>query len=307
MIFIPFLLSAKIKPEKYNQLKLYEDTLQELSDSITLGTIHVVRQQSCFEFIKILVKALKIEDSYDYPFDSLKRIAIIKAPDKKFRMFNWGLQLFDGTYRYYGAVQLNNSKKLTVFPLFDYSYKILNIDTLTNYDKWYGCLYYNILQKGKYYYLFGWDGNNLRSNKKIIDVLWFNKNKEPMFGSPKFIFKEGDQVTKTLNRFIIEYKKFSAVTLNYDIDLKLISYDHLVPPNETSKDFLFTYIPDGSYEGFVFQKKKWVHVDQVFNSTMEKPVFPKPLDFDEQNSEFQKNKKQIEDSREKRKKKSIKP
>jgi hypothetical protein len=270
--------AGSISPENLELLKSYEDTLAILQDSIILGSEHVVRQQACYDFIKILVKALKVEHSFDYPFKSLNRIAIIKPQDNKFRMFNWSLRLYNDSYRYYGAIQMNTSKGVKAYPLFDYNYRIKNKDTITNHEKWPGALYYNMIQRGKYYYLFGWDGNNLRSNIKLIEPLHFNKKGEPVFGAPKFVVSDGNK-KKVYNRFIIEYKEDAAVTLNYDKDLKIIVYDHLVPASNTSKDYKFTYIPDGSYEGFKYKKKQWNHISQVFTSTMKQPIFPKPVDF----------------------------
>ncbi len=271
--------SAKgISPENLELLKSYEDTLSVLQDSIILGSEHVVRQQACYDFIRVLVRALKVEHSFEYPFSTLNRIAIIKPKDNKFRMFNWSLKLYNQSYRYYGAIQMNSGKEVKAYPLFDYNYRIKNKDTITNHDKWPGALYYSMLERQGYYYLFGWDGNNLRSNIKLIDVLHFNKKGEPVFGAPKFVIKD-DKKKKVFNRYIIEYKEEAAVTLNYDKDLKLIVFDHLVPQSATSKDFKFTYIPDGSYEGFKYKKKQWHYVSQVFTSTMKAPVFPKPVDF----------------------------
>jgi hypothetical protein len=267
-----------ISPENLELLKSYEDTLSVLQDSIILGSEHVVRQQACYDFIKVLVRALKVEHSFEYPFAALKRIAIIKPKDNKFRMFNWSLKLYNQSYRYYGAIQMNSKKGVKAYPLFDYNYRIKNKDTITNHEKWPGALYYNMLERKGYYYLFGWDGNNLRSNIKLIDVLHFNKKGEPVFGAPKFVVTQ-DKKKKVYNRYIIEYKEEAAVTLNYDKDLKMIVFDHLVPQSPTSKEFKFTYIPDGSYEGFKFKKKQWHYISQVFTSTMKAPVFPKPVDF----------------------------
>lgn len=278
-------ISGGITPENYELLKSYEDTLALLQDSIILGSEHVVRQQACYDFIRTLVRALKVEHSFEYPFKSLNRIAIIKPQDNKFRIFNWCLRMYNESYRYYGAIQMNSPKGVKAYPLFDYNYRIKNKDTITSHEKWPGALYYNLVQRGKYYYLFGWDGNNLRSNIKLIEVLHFDKKGQPVFGAPKFVVTDGNK-KKVYNRFIIEYKEEAAVTLNYDKDLKLIVFDHLVPSSSTSKDYKFTYIPDGSYEGFRYKRKQWQYVSQVFTSTMKQPIFPKPVDFNKEQEQL---------------------
>jgi hypothetical protein len=138
------------------------------------------------------VRSLKTEGSFNYPFDSLTRISILYPADRSFRIFNWQLPLTSGTQRYFGTIQMNTKKGLQLFPLYDYSDRIKNPeDTVTNNEHWYGALYYKIMQvksRGKnYYMLFGWDGNNMTSNKKVLEVLSFNKEHEVVFGGIFFI------------------------------------------------------------------------------------------------------------------------
>lgn len=276
--------TAQSKDTKLDQLRSYEDSLRVLSDTILDGREQGIRQEACYEFIRMLVRALKVDDSFNYPFDSLTRISILYPEDKSFRIFNWQLPFTSGKQRYYGAIQLNNKKQLKIFPLFDYSDYIKDpLDTLTNNERWYGALYYKIIQvksKGKnYYMLFGWDGNTIRSNKKLLEVLWFTKDREPMFGEE--IFNFGNESNRNhIKRFIIEFKEDAQVSINYDEDLKMILFDHLIPQDPSTKDLPFTYVPDGSYEAFQWEKGKWNYVDNVFTSTMKEPVFPKPVEFD---------------------------
>ena len=275
---------AQAETAQRSGMNLYEDSLRTLSDTILDGGEQGVRQEACYKFIKILVRALKTEDSFDYPFDSLTRVSILYPDDKSFRIFNWQLLLSSGERRYFGTIQINDKKQLKLFPLYDYSDYMKNpADTVTNNERWFGALYYRILQKkasGKnYYFLLGWDGNNMRSNKKLIEVLSFDKNKQPVFGANVFDFgKEADR--NNIKRFIIEYKKDAQVSLNYDEELSMIVFDHLVPRDPSTTGMYFTYVPDGSYEAFQWKHGKWNYISNLFTSTMKEPVFPKPVDFD---------------------------
>lgn len=285
---LPLFSSAKITPENLVKLSRYEDSLKVFGDSIVNGSQQVIRQESCYDFIKTLVRALKVDGSFEYPFDSLRTIGIQYAPDRSFRIFNWNLFYVNGTYRYYGAIQ-KNSSKLEIFPLYDYSdyFKTNPADTVTSNERWYGALYYKIIKQGKHYFLFGWDGNNLRSNKKLIDVLSFDKKGAPVFGAP--VFNIGTiEKPKLVCRFIIEYKKTAQVSINYDEDLKMIIYDHLIPLDPKAEGMYFLYVPDGSYEGFQYKKRKWQHVSSVWNSTQSKPPFPVPLDFNKEKDNYKK-------------------
>ena len=273
-----------ITAENLERLNRFQDTLKVLSDSTLDSRDEVVRQNSCYAFIKTLVRSLKTEGSFNFSFDSLQRISILNAGDRSFRIFSWLLPYDDTTYRFYGAIQMNSTGKLQLFPFFDYSpYMNKPSDTITNNQKWFGALYYRMAEvknsaNKTYYMLFGWNGNNSRSNKKVVEVLTFNGKKEPVFGAPVFDFGKYDERNK-MRRFIIEYKETAQVGLNYDDELQIIAYDHLQPETPDKKDDPSSYVPDGSYEGFKWENGKWRHVDNVFTSTQKEPPFPDPVDF----------------------------
>lgn len=272
------------------QFRKHEEELAALSDKIVNDSIENERAKACFDFIPKLVEALKLKNSFDYPFDSLKTISIQYPKDRSFRIFTWQLHRDNGAYRFYGAIQMN-SKELELFPLFDYSDSLFNpVNEVLTPDTWLGCLYYNIyevkVKRKKYYTLFGWDGNDLWSTKKVMDILHFEDGK-PVFGAPIIEFTDegeddaegDDKETYTQNRFIIEYRADVAAMLNYVEQEKMIIYDHLISPDEKTEDLSFTYVPDGTYEGFKFEDGKWQHVDKVFHyaiNEFDNPPVPFP-------------------------------
>lgn len=267
------------------QFKSKEDSLKKLSITMINGENEGIRQDACNQFIPILVRALKISGSFYYPFDSLQHISIQYPPDSSFRIFTWGLERSLGLYRHYGAIQMRTTdNSLKLFPLFDHSdYSRNAADTIASNNAWVGCIYYKIVERSfggkKFYTLFGFDGNTRLSNKKWIEVLTF-PNGRPLFGAPVFSFMEDPRPRPVLNRFFIEYKKDASARLNYDEELHMILYDHLVSEtNEPGKRY--TYIPDGDYEGFVWKNGQWVHVDKVFTQQLNDGEFPvpEPLDF----------------------------
>ncbi|GEP88644.1 hypothetical protein SAMN05660909_01114 [Chitinophaga terrae (ex Kim and Jung 2007)] len=253
------------------QLRKMQDSLQYLSQEIFSGKGNDGRLQATDDFIPLLVRALKVKHSFRFPFDSLKTVSILYPQDSAFRIFTWALEKENGFYRHYGAIQMKTPDgQLKLFPLFDASDFMTNTDTVTDNKSWYGCLYYNIIHKRyfnqDYYTLFGWDANNPRSQKKIAEMLTF-KNGAPVFGGPFFSFVEDSVRKPTQNRFIIEYKKESTATLNYNKELNMIVYDHLISEtNEPMKKF--TYVSDMDYEGYKWQAGKWVHVNKIFNDAI---------------------------------------
>ncbi len=269
--------SNKIDSIDLKKLMDYEDTISRLGDSIVQSNDWRIREEASAHIIPMVVKALKIKNSFEYKFDSLKTFSILNSEDQKFRIFTWQLTMKDFTYRYYGAIQMN-TEELKLYPLIDMSLFIKDIeDTILDNNNWPGEIYYNIVQKKykseNYYLLFGWDGNDKFSNKKMMDVLWFDEMGKPKFGMPVFYFSE-DAKPKT--RVIIEYKEDASTTFNFDETMGMIVFDYLVPENPLSEGIFMTYIPDGTYQGFKFEKGKWILVRNVSGENLDKAPYNPP-------------------------------
>ncbi len=265
--FLPALMPCFIfaqKPDEsptVKKLHLYEDTLKQLGKHLINDTLDVERKNANYAFIKTLVGALKVPNSYLYPFDSLKAITITISPDNHFRILTWHVQNDDGSYRYYGTVQMNNGSELKMFPLNDYSSQLANPeDSITNNYKWYGAQYYKIIHvvsPKSYYILLGWKGYTLKATKKVIDVLSF-KDDKPFFGMPIF-----DGPSKTRKRVVFEYTRQASMLLRYVPDHNLIVFDHLSPPDRKLKDQLNSYGPDLSYDGYLEKNGRWAYVQNL--------------------------------------------
>jgi hypothetical protein len=262
---------------------VYGDTSIPILYQDSLFAAH--RRETVYRIIPMLVGALKAENSFYYPFNRLNTISIQYPSDSSFRIFTWTLKDQTGIYRHFGAIQMNEAQ-LKLFPLFDMSDTMSGRPQAVLSNKnWYGAMYYRVLEQEvdgrKYYTLFGFDQNDLWSRKKLMDVLWFTDAGEPRFGAPLFQQKKDDEV-KNLNRFFIEYKKTAAVNLNFFEDMDLIIFDHTAPPGEVYEGLYFTYIPDGTYEGFRWDEAigKWSWIEKVFHYAInenDNPPMPAPI------------------------------
>ncbi|WP_423735615.1 hypothetical protein [Chitinophaga caseinilytica] len=277
----------KLPAASFAELEKRQDSLRAMSYEIINGKTQEVRSTRNDAFIPALVKALKTPYSFYYPFDSLTTMAKVYPADSTFRIFTWPLENDNSTFRHFGVIQMNTKDgSLKLFPLFDNSDFTTNTDTITNHHGWYGCLYYAIIQRryfnAEYYTLFGWDANNMRSQKKIAEMLTF-KDSVPVFGGPYFSFVEDTVRKPTRNRFILEFKRDAAASLNWNPEANLIIYDHLISETgeETKK---FTLVPDMDYEGFKWQAGKWVHVEKIFHDALEKGKVPVGVPFDKSKS-----------------------
>jgi hypothetical protein len=285
LLFCTFSMAQHILPTDKKTLQSKEDSMKTFAYKIIEGINPSDRFFADSSFTKILMRALKTRNSFYYSFDSLPTISMQYAPDSSFKIITWQLMLNENLVRHHGVIQMRTADgSLKRFPLIDKTVITNNIlDTISNNLGWMGAIYYKIIQKkylGKNYYtLLGFDANNIRSDRKLIEVLTFN-NDEPIFGGPYFSRVENvlSPKTTTHSRYIMEYKKDAGPRLSYDPDQDMIILEHLISESgETNKKW--TYIGDGDYEGFKWLNGQWVHVDKVYNlvTPTDKLPMPKPL------------------------------
>jgi hypothetical protein len=241
------------------QLSIYQDSLKSLGKKFVNNPDDMERKAANYTFIRTLVSALKVPHSFNYPFDSVKSVSILNAPDNRFRILSWHVMNQDGSYRFYGTVQMNTGNNLLMYPLEDYSPMIKNPeDSVTDNRKWYGAQYYKIIRvpaAKPYYVLLGWKGNNVKSTKKVIEVLSFDKDDKPNLGMP--VFKG------TRKRVVFEYTRQASMLLRYVPEQNLIVFDHLAPPDDKMKDHPETFGPDLSYDGYKLKNGRWEFVENL--------------------------------------------
>ena len=254
-------------------------------DSLTLDTLHDAeirltglgeqmikaekeddRFTSAYMFLRTMSRALKTQNSFAYNFDSLKCVSIIHAPDNLFRIITWNLVTKEEKFHYYGVIQMNpemikkvkDTSNLRLFyPLIDRSSKIKNpLDTIVDNEYWYGATYYKIIlntyKKNNYYTLLGWNGSNKMTNKKLVDVLHFEKNK-PYFGAPIFDLKK----KKKYSRLVFEFSNSASMLLRYEPKKKILVYENVSPTRVQDYGHPETYLPDGSYDFLLFKNGIW--------------------------------------------------
>lgn len=274
LFLFPLAGTAK-QPVNDKQLRMYQDTLHKMDSAVFRGKDQQ-KQAVNRKFMTCLRKALNTEGAFDFPFDSLKTIGKLTAPDNSFRIFNWNIPNDDGTYTYYGFLMVNQAKALTgkkgrmvkdqyvIYELIDKSNEIRNPElTVCSPEKWYGALYYKIIKTSdkdkNYYTLLGWDGNNQVTWKKVIDVLTFDKQGNPIFGE-KNLFQRGRRSSK---RVIFEFRAEMVMTLHWDEGNNRIVYDHLAPEVAGAEGMYQYYSQTFNYDAFVWKKGEWKEMDDV--------------------------------------------
>jgi hypothetical protein len=289
--FISITVSAQhISNSDLISVQQNENVLKDYAYKTVNGQSMSIRFNNDSLFTRMFVRMLKTPFSFHYPFDSLQTISKQYAPDSSFRIFTWQMVVSDNLTRQHGAIQMKTSDgSLKLFPLIDKSDVVTNLaDTSANNKGWIGAVYYKIIltrsNNQNYYTLLGYDENNLKSNRKIVDVMSF-VNDEPMFGGRFFSFEEDQNFKSSVSRYIMEYKKTAGARLTYDEDLQMIIAEHL--ESETGEPAKkWTYIPDGDYEGFKWKNGKWVHAEKIFNQVTPegKAPMPAPIKDDQGNT-----------------------
>ena len=254
-------LSISVKAQHTFELKngpvmaKFEDSLERISDDMYNAETTGDRFSKNAAFIKTLVNSLKTHTSFNYPFDSLKRVSIVKSPDNTFRIISWFVPLDDGSYRFFGTVQMaTKDGKLKLFPLIDNTDNISDNNYIGNNKNWYGARYYEIIPvivggRPPFYILMGWKGNNSKTTKKVLDVLSFEKE-ELVFGKQVF---DGLKGSVAKNRIVFEYNKLNSMTLTLDKTVNMIVFDHLAPFSEDMKGNYEYYASDLSFDAYKIQ------------------------------------------------------
>jgi len=248
--FVLLCLNTMAQQGKSN-LDIFQDSLIKISMATVVAETDAKKADLNGRFVKNLVEALKTPNSFTYPFDSLKNVSVIKSPDKAFRILSWYVQQENGTYRYFGTIQMNTGNgPLKLYPLIDQTDNITDANVITNNQKWFGARYYDIVpvasgNRSPYYILLGWKGNTLNTTKKVIEILSFDRELVN-FGLPVFDGKE----LKNKNRIIFEYTKSNAMTLRVDQKAGMIVYDHLAPFDPEMVGKYEFYGSDGTFDGF---------------------------------------------------------
>ena len=106
MVCTQLCVAQKISQADKKRLIEKEDSLRHLASDIILDTLTASRMRSDSMFVKTLIRALQIKNSFYYPFDSVQGISRLYSPDSAFRIFTWNISFDDYYSRQRGAIQI---------------------------------------------------------------------------------------------------------------------------------------------------------------------------------------------------------
>ncbi len=274
--------AQRISTANMKLLHSYDDSLQDYGDKMLDEQLATDRLRADSMFTRLLVKALRVPNSFYFQFDSMQMAPVLYPADSSFRIITWHIPMNDDGYRQKGAIQMNTSDgSLKLFPLFDISdYSDDLLDSIRGTQNWVGAVYYKIIEHAvgnqKVYTLLGYDENSDLTSRKWIDILRFDQQGEPRWGGDFFLVKNDSIFPPGSKRYLVEYKKEGRAHVNYDEEDSLIVMDHLV--SETGEpEKRYTLIPGGDYEAFKWENDHWTFIDKLYMQNAGDGNEPKPM------------------------------
>ena len=256
LILLLFTVSIQAQTPEYLTLVKSESHLQDLFGQVYSDTLSDV--EPVLDSIRSVMRvALSEPGSMDFPWSGLNRIGRVSSEDLRVRIFTWHVMVDPNHYRYFGFVQVGLKKgKVRLYELKDNDKAqrgVMKLDQ--SMEEWYGKLYYQVLsnryKRKTYYTLLGMDFNDSHSTIKSVEVIALQRN-EPRFAKELF-FNGRDKV----DRVVLEYTDRVSISVRYDPELEMITYEHLVPLHPIYENNYEFYAPDGSYDGLEFSGGLW--------------------------------------------------
>lgn len=268
LIYLFFIISFwtyTLQAQSESDFVFFESRLQTLANKILTARNDSLKDEANKLLIEDIEEVLLLRGSFNYTFDNLDKLSVLTSPDKKFKIFNWVVPKENGNFEYYAYLQFYKKRKKEL-----YFIKLNDISSFIEDEQykmftegdWFGALYSNIVhtkfEKQNYYTFLGWDGNNSSTTKRIIDILYFDENEEPIFGAPIIKMNDG-----TRHRMVLEYSKNTSTNMDYDKNKEYIIFDHLEPLEGAQKGMYEFYVPSLSYDGLTFKNGKWRFVEDI--------------------------------------------
>ena len=295
-IILPILLFGfTVFSQKNQNFVLLEDSLINLRNRVINERNEEERVALNEDFMTLLEETLNLQNSFKHNWDSVKNFSILSSPDNNFRIFTWFIEKNDLETENFGFIHVynENRKKYVLYPLYDKRQSLDYPKTMVgNHNRWYGAVYYKIIpvkdRNTTYYTLLGWNGNNIFTNQKIIEILHFNKDMTPIFGGRVFkdypekvarvILEYSKNATLYLNyeyqEFLINTGKYNPLTRDYDYKRQkcnMIIFEELIPMDESMPAVPAFIVPESSLnQGFIEEDGKWFFLKNVRGSNPDK-------------------------------------
>jgi len=249
------------------------DSLHQMAIRIIEQTDNDSRLEANKQFKEALLVELKRDSTLQMDFSSARTVSFLTNPQRSFRIITWYVPFTDGTFRFFGFVQLakTNEQNSNIIHLNDNTQNIARPAEISlNAELWFGAFYYELIhvtyRRSHQFLLLGWKGNNRHTRIRVIEPFHID-NGYPIFGK-RIFFKNGESPF----RIIFEHASRASMSLNFYPEFSTnrlrnvpaIIFDHLIPIQpDMQGDFRF-YVPAVNIvDAFIFRKGRWEFVEDV--------------------------------------------
>ncbi len=238
------------------------DSLNHYLEVINAADSNDERLEAHQSLENLLRRALLKEDVFLYPFNEVRAMAIHPAVGSGLRVFSWMVPLHDEPAQY-GCVLVYRDRKKQMNQIWTLEQQQGDMTSGRSVSEknWPGSLIYNVVHVSAkprdYYLLFGFEEAGEITNRKVVDVLYFQGNR-PRIGLP--VFEQGKRADK---RLAFEYSQDAVFSLNFYDDIGMIVFDHLAPTHPSLEGQFAHYVPQQTFHGYRLQKGKWLYEENV--------------------------------------------
>ncbi|MCF8231216.1 MAG: hypothetical protein K9J27_03425 [Bacteroidales bacterium] len=280
LLIIIFIIGLSVQSQDsaiYRLAKMGEKVLSREPDSVRLP-VH--------SKFKSRLDSLIMSHSDSLPvLDSIRNLSVLHTPDSSVRIITWQYPFNNGAYKFYGYLQYFHpgDSSWKIRKLQDHHKEIQEPENaVLKPGQWYGALYYDLVVRDNYITLLGWNGYHNQMNQKVIEILHFNDNGEPVFGKKVFT----DYTNDSARRVILKYSNDVAISLKYDrilrevkkprenrlmqgyrteqIKQRMIYFNKLDPIQPMFEGDYRYYVPlSEKMQGFHSKNGRWVFIENV--------------------------------------------
>lgn len=213
------------------------------------------------------------EQSVGFNFDSLRFVKSVQPENTSFRLITWTVPLTSGSFLYSGFIQ----KIRKNFPV-----DIIHLENcgtepedtkVYQKDNWPSAVYTGLIEKkgdqGKFYTLIGWVGGKETTARRVLEVLTFDQDGNPVFGSPVFITQSGMKK----HRVIFEFTDQIPFHLAYEQQRLpgkknkkewMIIFNHLSYSSSQYRNTNKAKIPNyDEFDAFIIVGSNWKFVSDI--------------------------------------------
>ena len=215
------------------------------------------RRVANHRFIQDLGRLVRTQKAWNLPLQELYPVSVLNSPDGLWKILTWTVLLEQNARRHYGCLMDAEGR---LYPLLDQLANRFEEDSVYQGQHWPGAVYIEALpiratwNNLPCFAVIGFDAREPFSQRKVVEWLCPDTLQNQVLVGAPLIRKEN----KIMTRYQLHYPRDVRVQMNWDEDQRLVYFDHLISRGLDPSSSSFDYIPDGSFDGLVWENNRLV-------------------------------------------------